>query len=181
MGIFDDDTALDIMAGHPDSRFSATGGEPITWAVESGALPPGLSLNTGTGLFSGIPTEAGEFSFYIVARNDYGESIRNFSIRVVAPPPGSPFIQTESLADAVVGYSYFQTLQATGDSPMVWTIHNGFLPPGLSLHATAGTISGTPTTSGRFTFTLRVANVPGAHMRTFTISVYNPPDTPPLY
>jgi len=180
MGIFDDDTALDIMAGHPDSRFSATGGEPITWAVESGALPPGLSLNTGTGLFSGIPTEAGEFSFYIVARNDYGESIRNFSIRVVAPPPGSPFIQTESLADAVVGYSYFQTLQATGSSPMVWTIHSGFLPPGLSLHATAGTISGTPTTSGRFTFTLRAENVLGVHMRTVTISVYTPQETHPI-
>jgi len=89
-------------------------------------------------------------------------------------------VATENLSYATVGYSYFQPLDATGDSPMVWTIFNGALPPGLNLHASAGTISGTPTASGQFTFTLRVANVPGAHMRTFTISVYTPQERPPI-
>jgi len=44
-----------------------------------------------------------------------------------------------------------------------------------------GTISGTPTASGRFSFTVRVENVLGNNLRGFDINVYNPPDTLPLY
>jgi hypothetical protein len=43
---------------------TATGGvEPYTFSIISGALPNGLSLNSATGLISGIPTESGDFTF----------------------------------------------------------------------------------------------------------------------
>jgi len=47
---------------------SATGGTaPYLFAVSSGALPVGLSLNVNTGLISGIPTVAAQSSFTISA------------------------------------------------------------------------------------------------------------------
>jgi hypothetical protein len=47
--------------------FAATGGvTPLTWSVASGStLPPGLTLNSATGVLSGKPTQAGTFTFGI--------------------------------------------------------------------------------------------------------------------
>ena len=47
---------------------TASGGTaPYTYAVSSGALPAGISLNPTTGVLSGTPTAAGSFSFTITA------------------------------------------------------------------------------------------------------------------
>jgi len=49
---------------------SATGGLlPYTWSISSGNLPPGLSLNSSTGLISGAPTTAGTFTFMARVRD----------------------------------------------------------------------------------------------------------------
>ncbi len=39
------------------------GTPPFTWSVETGSLPPGLNLNSGNGLVSGVPTTAGSWTF----------------------------------------------------------------------------------------------------------------------
>jgi hypothetical protein len=53
--------------------FVATGGTPgYTWAITSGALPPGLNLNGVTGLISGTPTTAGTFTFAIRVTDSVG-------------------------------------------------------------------------------------------------------------
>lgn len=42
----------------------ATGGvTPYAWSLATGALPPGLSLNPGTGIISGTPTTRGSWNF----------------------------------------------------------------------------------------------------------------------
>ncbi|HLI63998.1 MAG TPA: putative Ig domain-containing protein, partial [Terriglobales bacterium] len=54
--------------------------------------------------------------------------------------------------------AYQQSLQASGGKPpYTWSISAGSLPPGLSLSA-AGVISGTPTTTGKFPFTVQVTD-----------------------
>src|SRR3984893_2043620 len=42
------------------------GSFPYHFSVKTGALPPGISLNPGTGTFSGKPTSAGTFSFEVI-------------------------------------------------------------------------------------------------------------------
>jgi hypothetical protein len=45
-----------------------------------------------------------------------------------------------------------------GVQPYTWSVVTGALPPGLALPKGENTISGTPTTAGTFTFTIRVTD-----------------------
>lgn len=65
-------------------------------------------------------------------------------------------VTTTSLPDGVVGTAYSQTLNATGGvTPYAWARTVGNLPPGLTM-STGGVITGTPTTAGTYTFTVKV-------------------------
>jgi large repetitive protein len=75
-----------------------------------------------------------------------------------------------------VGRAYSQSLAATGGvAPYTWSIVAGSLPVGLSLNASTGLISGTPTVSGTNNFTVQVK---GADQDTVTlplsIKIYAP-------
>ncbi len=80
------------------------------------------------------------------------------------PPPSAPTIQTVLLPQGAVNMQYLVggnpvTLSATGGtSPYTWSIASGSLPPGLSLNAQQGVISGTPTTLGNYPFTVQVTD-----------------------
>ena len=68
------------------ATLSATGGtSPYTWAIASGALPTGLSLNSATGGISGTPTVRGTASFSVRV-TDSGSpartATRSLSIRI---------------------------------------------------------------------------------------------------
>ena len=76
-------------------------------------------------------------------------------------PPQPPCITTTELPPAELNTPYSATLEAVGGtSPYTWSVASGSLPPGLSL-SSDGTISGTPTTTGTFTFTLEVVDSMG--------------------
>jgi hypothetical protein len=99
----------------------------------------------------------------------------------VTEPPvevSAPVILTSTLPNGVAGSAYPPTtLQAFGGTlPYAWSQMGG-LPPGLSLHPTTGVISGTPTTSGIYNFTIVVADssVPArSAARAFTITIDSP-------
>jgi hypothetical protein len=86
--------------------------------------------------------------------------------------PGTLDIVTTSLPSGVQGYWYGATLQATGGVwPRTWSLSGGSLPSALSLDS-GGTISGTPTLSGTFTFTVRVTDaVGGAKIQSLTLAI----------
>ncbi|MGA8877192.1 MAG: Ig domain-containing protein [Candidatus Korobacteraceae bacterium] len=69
--------------------------------------------------------------------------------------PSGLVISQIGLAEGVPGLAYKQLLIASGGlTPYTWTVSAGSLPPGLSL-TTDGIISGTPTTTGAFSFTVQ--------------------------
>jgi hypothetical protein len=59
---------------------------------------------------------------------------------------------------ATVATAHSYTFAATGNPVPAFVLASGSLPPGLSLNATTGGLSGTPTTCGASTFTVRAIN-----------------------
>ncbi|MBQ2616399.1 MAG: putative Ig domain-containing protein, partial [Synergistaceae bacterium] len=67
------------------------------------------------------------------------------------------------LPDAVVRSPYTTTLATDSTTAVVWNLTNGTsLPAGLELGRSTGQISGTPTTAGEFTFTVKASPATGA-------------------
>jgi uncharacterized repeat protein (TIGR03803 family) len=68
-------------------------------------------------------------------------------------------ITTTSLPSGTVSVPYSATLAATGGlPPYTWAVTQGSLPAGLTLNASTGMISGTPTTAGTSDFTVQVSD-----------------------
>ena len=149
---------------------TATGTTPMIWAVTSGTLPAGLSLGSSTGIISGTPSAPGIFTPTITATNAGGSSSKQLGLSVNAPPA----IVTTSLPAGLNGAAYAQTLTATGTTPMTWTVASGTLPPGLALGSTTGIISGTPTATGVFTFTVRATNAGGSNSAQLSLTLSTP-------
>jgi large repetitive protein len=128
---------------------------PHKVTVGSGQIPPGLTLsqmNDHTALVSGVATEPGIFSAWLFLRDCEGKSAETlFTFEVWVRRWG---IATQSLPTATVGSSYSFKLQDQGvPSKVTYQVTAGALPAGLTL-GSDGTISGTPTAGGSFTFTV---------------------------
>jgi X-Pro dipeptidyl-peptidase len=82
----------------------------------------------------------------------------------------SPAITTAALPNGTEGAAYSQALAATGDAPITWTLGAGALPGGLTL-SSEGVISGVPTASGAFNFTVKAENGAGSDTAAFSITV----------
>ena len=83
----------------------------------------------------------------------------------------APSITTSSLSDGKVGEAYSQILTATGTTPITWSFDGGNLPAGLSLNKDTGEISGTPTTAGTASFTVKAENSAGSVTKELSITI----------
>ncbi|MEU8035307.1 putative Ig domain-containing protein [Streptosporangium sp. NPDC049078] len=161
-----------------------TGGTaPYTWSVSDGSLPPGLTLNASTGLLSGIPTLGGSYSFTARVTDASGARANRDVTVVVAAAPVLTFAAPPSGA---VSIPYSIPLTVTGGTaPYVWSVTAGSLPPGLTLNASTGLLSGTPTAGGSYSFSVKVVDALGqSSTRTVSLTVaalptftFNPPPT----
>jgi hypothetical protein len=148
---------------------AGTGGtRTYSWAIESGTLPAGLSL-VGSKI-AGTPTARGTSTVVLRATDTAGR------IALSAPLTLNVYqlsISTgASLPAATMSQAYSVQLVADGGvAPYVWARSSGSLPSGLTL-STAGVISGSPTVTGNFTYTLKVTDAQSRLVtRTFTLVV----------
>jgi hypothetical protein len=159
--------------------------------VVSGALPPGLHLTSGRdAVISGIPTQAGQYQFWLqisdILASQGGASWCTtpdsscgcartsqwqFQINV---NPGLQIQQRQStLTAAQLNQAYNLQFTATGGSGLTWSVV-GALPAGLSLNASTGLLSGTPTATGEYHFQIKVTDGVRSDIQTYTLNVVEP-------
>src|ERR1035437_4050114 len=155
---------------------SATGGiQPYTWSA-TGQIPPGLVVNS-VGTISGTPRSAGIYGFTLIVADARQTSVsKGLSIPTPAPAPAPLTVTTTPLPSGTVGQSYSQTLAATGGTPPYqWAVGAGF-PTVLTLDAATGTVSGTPTAAGTFSFLVQVTDsAKTSATGTVSLTINNPP------
>ena len=94
-----------------------------------------------------------------------------------AEAPATLEITTTTLPSGTVNYSYSAVLEAN-ISGARWSISSGSLPAGLTLSSSTGQITGVPTTSGDYTFTVRAVKDSQSAEKSFTVTIsQNPPAT----
>ena len=146
----------------------------FTWSAES-APPAGLTLSPSGVLSGSISAGAtpGAYTFRVRAAhssNPANYGIRDVTLTLTKLSIGGGF----TLADGNVGAAYTHTFSASGTAAaQTWTLApSNLLPPGLTL-ASSGVLSGTPTGSGQFFFTVIVTDTDGnVASRQFVVSIY---------
>ena len=122
---------------------TATGTTPITWSIDGGNLPAGLSLNKDTGEISGMPTAEGTAQFTVRALNSAGSNTKELSITIAKAAPAEHTVRFNAnggggtMAD-VTGVSGSYTLPSCG-----FTEPEGKQFKGWSTSADGSVISGT--------------------------------------
>ena len=173
VGVFNGPPPLQFAGASPSntsvgSNYTANltvsgGKKPYTLSVVTNALPPGLALDTTTNVISGSPTTAGSYQFTMQVQDGSKKdtAVTNMYTIVVAAQ-GNFVICSTNLPVGSRGKGYScQIVAQGGAAPYLWGLSAGQLPPGLLLSAT-GTITGTPTARGDFTFTVAADDSAGA-------------------
>lgn len=154
---------------------TATGGTaPYTFAISSGALPTGLTLNPTTGAITGSPTTAGTFTFTITATDVNGCSgSRLYEITIAGPGCAVITLSPTTLPPGQVNTVYSQSVLASGGTPpYTYAISSGALPNGLTLNPATGAITGVPVQTGLFNFTIQATDSQGCiGARPYTLTI----------
>ena len=144
---------------------SASGGQtPYAFAVTSGSLPAGLSLNSSSGLLSGTPTASGTFNFTVTATDSSTGlgPVTGSQAYTLVIAKGTIAISPTTLPALTKTVAFSQLLSGSGGvAPYSFAVTSGTLPAGLSLNGTTGTISGTPTAGGAYSFTITATDSTG--------------------
>lgn len=168
--------ATSFTIGVPGSFSVTTTAFPTATLAQGGAaLPTGVTfvdnLN-GTGTLSGTPSAgtAGPYALTFTASNGVGSpAVQSFTLTVacvaitVSPAAGA-------LPGATFQQAYSQTFTALGGSSHTFSITAGALPSGLTL-ATNGALTGSPTTTGNFSFTVTANSFGCTGSTAYTLAV----------
>ncbi|PHV25239.1 autotransporter outer membrane beta-barrel domain-containing protein, partial [Janthinobacterium sp. BJB426] len=144
-----------VGAAYSQTLTAANGLAPYTYAISAGALPSGVSLSSA-GLLAGTPTAGGTFNFTVRATDSSTGSgpyagARAYSLTVASPTVS---VAPSTLPTMTAGVAFSQAITATGGTAAYsYAVTTGSLPAGLTLAAN-GTVSGTPTTAGAYTFSI---------------------------
>jgi hypothetical protein len=144
---------------YSQTNVASGGTAPYTYAVFAGELPPGATLSASTGTVSGTPTAAGVFSYAIKATDSGSPAQTATQVTSGAIAPASLTLAATASATTQVGQSYSQTnVAGGGTTPYTYSLSSGALPAGASLNSATGTVSGTPTAAGPFSYAIKATD-----------------------
>jgi hypothetical protein len=146
-----------------EDLLDASGGTaPYTFAVTSGALPGGITLDSD-GYLSGVPGSAGTYTFTVRVTDAYSSTgSRTYTLDINLQTLN---INPLTLTDGTAGVVYTKQLTGAGGTPgYTFSLASGSsLPPGLALSA-SGSLTGTPSQGGTFAFGVKVTDAAAATM-----------------
>lgn len=162
----------------------ATSNSTVTYTLISGALPDGLTLSSN-GLISGTPSPNATastitltYTFTIRATDQEGQfSDQNFSLTYV---PTFPIWTTFSYVQGYLnGQPINLSFNAYSNSTVTYNVSSGVLPPGTSLNASTGLLSGTATATelqATYSFTIRATDQENhSSFQSHAISIFTTP------
>lgn len=137
---------------------TSTGGATLSYTATG--LPAGLSINPSTGVVTGTPTTVGSSSATVsVTSSDglSGSTSFNWNVFAAAVGVSGPGNQAGTVGVPVAALQ----IHAAADNGGALTYSATGLPAGLSIAASSGLISGTPTTAGASTVTVKATDATG--------------------
>jgi large repetitive protein len=157
-----------------------------TLSVVSGNLEPGLVLPT---TFTGSADVAAGNGFTVRGTGDQGQPLYQAYFIQVQPENQPLTVNNDgpNLSPGFAGQAGYTALffVAGGAAPYTWSLVSGKFPPGLSLTTFSDPrdandeLVGTPTTTGTYTFTMRVTDYDGQQAtQQFTVAVHPPLQVP---
>jgi lysophospholipase L1-like esterase len=180
--------AKGLLAGQADVSYEdaidTSGGlAPYRYAVTSGQLPRGLSLDAASGSITGAATAAGAYPFVVTVADSAtptpSEVSQGFTIAVADPPTGAAMTVYDTVGGATVGTPYGANIVPDGGiEPYSFQAQAGSLPNGVTLDPASGTLSGVPKKTGTYSATITVtdssAPTPQSASDSFSIIVNEP-------
>lgn len=162
----------DAQVGAPYSaNVLSADGSGVT--VSSAApLPSGLSVSAD-GLITGTPTQAGDYVLDLTGTPLNGGQEQHESLELVAYNPPATFEPSTDMT-GVVGAPLSAALVPQVPPGMNLSLSDGTLPTGVAVDPTTGVLSGTPTVTGTYQFTLEDATSPNTH-GVFTLTIADAP------
>jgi uncharacterized protein (TIGR03437 family) len=159
------------------TTLTAGGGiAPYTWAATG--LPTGMTIGIGTGTISGTPTvgTGSPYAVVVTVTDSTGaKATMNYSLTVGSG--GVTITGPSALPSGTVGAAYTSTTIVAAGGSGTYTYTATGLPAGLTISATTGAITGTPTTSTGSPFSVVVSVTDGSTTATKTYALTINPGT----
>ena len=143
--------------------------------------PPGLSVNTTSGVISGTPTTAGVYNpVHLTATNASGTGAKDVKFTInPAPTPTPtppPTVTSSGTASGTWGVAFSYQITA---NQTITSYATTVSIPGVSFSTSTGLFSGTPTSFGTFSGTISGTNANGTGSKTLTVTINRQPHTAP--
>jgi hypothetical protein len=148
----------------------AGGGGPIVWSATG--VPGGLSLNAATGTIAGTPTLAGTYTVNVSGVDSTDSSNVAVATYTVTVAAAIRISSPRTLPYGTAGVAYAYTIGSSNAiGPTKWNVQGGALPPGMTLDASTGAITGTCRTKGTYWFNARVQDANTSDTLTLTLVI----------
>lgn len=154
-----------------NGTFTVTSSEGVGPFPLSYTLLPGQS---NTWFSNPFPVSLySSYTFTIQGSGVNGTESNQVTVAAETPPTVAPSWSDNTLSsDFRVGEAYSDSVSASGTAPISYAVSAGSLPSGISL--SGGTVSGTPTTKGAYSFTITASNSAGSVSASFSGTVGGP-------